>query len=264
MFVKFLCKACNSRLGHSIEPLAAHDPSIRLAVENLAEKIPDLAAAMREGKSYVVKSAGGLAKAYCRRGQLQIRSSRAEDGSVLQPTPEGRSHIETVLRKSEAEPDEIQRKLAEFDSSPENVAIKLHDSLTAIKWRVDEVFPALDGDALDDRVLLKIAFEWFAAHAAEAIYLDVPQIDELKQVLQDARASSDSFSVERFRTRKYRPMHGLALEHAAPHAVIAINLFGYLLYRVHLRTVSINSPRFRYTCDLETKEEFFEEIQNAT
>jgi hypothetical protein len=239
LFVKFLCKPCNSRLGHSVEPLATQDPSIRLAIENLAEKIPDLAAAMREGKRYVVRSAGGLAQAYWKRGRLEIRSARAEDGSILQPTAEGRSHIETVLRKSGAGPDEIQRKLAEFDKAPENVAIKLHDSMTAIKWRVDEIHPALDAEALDDRVLLKIAFEWFAAHAAEAMYLDVPQMEEIRQVLQNAKPSSDSYSVERFRTRKYRAMHGLALEHAAPYAVITINLFGYLLYRVHLHTVSM-------------------------
>ncbi len=264
LYARFLCKPCNDKLGHTIEARASQDPSIRLAIENLSDKIPDLATSMKEGQQYVVKSAGGSAKAYFKRGRLHIRSERASDGSIYQPTPDGRVHIETVLRKSDAAPDVIQAKLSEFDRSPENVPIKLADSLTAIKWRVEEIHPALDSEMLDDRVLLKMAFEWFAAHAADAIYIDAPQMDEIRQVLRADRSSSDTYEVERFHTRKYQPMHGLALEQAKPWAVVAINLFGWLFFRVHLRTVSVNSPRYLYTCDLEANKEYFEEIEEAT
>lgn len=261
LYARFLCKPCNDKLGHSIEARAAEDPSVKLAVENLADRIPDLAKAIREGQRYVVRSAGGFAQAYLKGGELRIRGARAADGSVIQSTPDGRDHIATVLRKTGVRSQEIGQKLSMFDGAPENTPIKLTDELTVIKWRIDELHPALDTEMLDDRVLLKIAFEYFAAHAAETIYLDVPQLNEIRQVLQGAQASSDTYSVERLHTRTYRPLHGLALEQAKPWAVVAINLFGWLFFRVHLKTVSINSPRYRYTCDLESKQEYFEEIK---
>ena len=64
-----------------------------------------------------------------------------------------------------------------------------------------------------------------------------------------------AYSIEYLTTRKYAPIHDLALAGREPHTVVTILLFGWLLFRVHLRRIAIAPPYFKYTHCLDTKEE---------
>jgi len=252
LWARFLCKPCNDLLGSDVEATAKRDPSIRMAVENLEGEMPDLAQAITEGQEYVATSGAGVVRARKKRGAVRVRSTQEEDGSIIQPTQDGREHIENVMRSRGMSEDDVHLVLERFDGMPNDVKVDLLPGVSAVKWQVKEAFPALDGPRLSDEVLLKIAYEFIACHCPDAIYQDVEPLNNLRGALRGDGAAD--IEIEHLTTRKYRPLHGLALEDDG-HVIVNICLFGWLFYRVHLLRLQIPPPFFAYSCDLSSGEE---------
>ena len=260
--VRFLCKECNDRVGHEIESPVKNDPAIRLAVENLEPLIPNLARQILEGQAYIGRGEGGVVRGKMKGGAFRVDAFQKEDGSVVQPAPKGREHIWKVLRKSNVAGERVDAILKQFDQGPENCLLELTPRLAAIKWRVDKVEPALDGSLLSERALLKIAYEFAACHLAEKAYDTSEQLAAIRRAVFEPSSDRQVFSIQYLTTRKYAPVHGLALAGMTPHVVVTICLFGWLLFRVHLHQIAIGSPHFKYTCYLETGEEGCEVLED--
>lgn len=258
---RFLCKPCNDQLGHRVEADVRADPSIRLAAENLQDQIPDLAKAIREGQTYVASGPGGRAMGTVKRGKFQIDGAMREKGSVVQPTPEACKHLQRVLAKRGLDPNAIQQLLGKFEEAPDNTVVKLGLDLHAIRWGIDEIHPVLEGPFLSPAVLAKIAYEFLACHDGDLILSESPQVAGLRAVVRGD--SEEAIQLEWLTSRRYRPLHGLAMEQCSDHTVVRVCLFGWLVCRVHLRTVGLLSrPYFIYTCELDTGEEYCAELPN--
>jgi hypothetical protein len=220
---------------------------------------------MLEGQSYLARSEGGLSRGKFKGGTFRVDSSRQEDGSIIQPTPDARKHIEKVLRK-EGRSDDVAAVLQRFDAGAENCLLPLAPGLAAYKWRIDEIAPAFDGRSLSEQVLLKIAYEFAACHLADKAYEESPPLVALRSALlsPESPLDPDAVSIDYLTTRTYAPVHGLALHGQTPHVVVSICLFGWLLFRVHLRRIAIGPPHFKYTCYLDTGTEDCEILQDKT
>lgn len=258
MTARFLCKPCNDELGHRIEAEVRSDPSIRLAAENLRFQIPDLAEAIRDGQPYIASGPGGTIRGSFKRGRFQIRAATQDDGSVVQPTPDARKHLRRILAKRGVDEDEIERRLGQFDETPDNTLADLGVNVQAVRWGVDEIHPVLERPFLSSAVLAKIAYEFLACHASDLVLGESPQLVALREAVLGE--SEDAIEVERLHTSKYRPLHGLAMEHDADHAIVTICLLGWLVFRVHLRQIALAPPHFIYTCELDTGREYCAEL----
>jgi len=262
--VPVLCKPCNDRLGYQVEAAVKSDPAIRCAVEHLKEEIPDVAKQFLEGQTYLGSGEGGLVRGKVKDGTFRVNAGRKQDGSIIQPTPDGRDHVSKVLQKRGVDQEDRETILQQFDQAPENQRIELAPGLAAIKWRIDTIEPALGGPRLPERVLLKIAYEFVACHLGAKVYEQSAQLTDIRRALFEQSADTHIYSVEYLTTRKYAPIHRIALAGMSPHVVVTICLFGWLLFRVHFQRIAIPPPNYRYSCNLDNGEEFFEVLNEGS
>lgn len=258
----FLCKPCNDRLGAHVEALVKRDHAIRLAVEHLKGRIPELAPAILHDQPYMASGEGGVTRGRFSRGTFRVDSRRNADGSLIQPTPDARDSIARLLTKRGLSAENIQAALARFDSSPLNQMVQLAPGLATVKWRIDRIEPALDGPALSEPALLKMAYEFFACHMGEAVYHESPQLAALRAGVFASTLDAEHLAVEYLTTREYSPLHTLSLE-GRPHVVVTIRIFGWILFRVHFRRIGLAAPTFRYACLLDTGDEVCEVVPSS-
>ena len=177
------------------------------------------------------------------------------DGSLVQNTEHGRKSIATMLRKSGFGEAPILDALRRFDEAPDNEKVALGADIEAVKWTIERIEPDFRNSALlSSLVPLKIAYEFLACHLGAAIYDEAPQLEEIRQVLNEGAEEHACFTVERLTSSEYKPFHGLVFEGNDPHAKVQIRLFGWLGFRVHLNRLSVGGDRFVYTHLLDSKD----------
>ncbi len=253
--VRFLCRRCNSTLGHEWEATAREDASIRLAVENLAHEIPRIADRFAEGQWFVGRSHEGQVRGRMKKGEFRVQTRRLAGDSMIHPTRDARRHLRRHLEELGASPGRVRELLETFDASPEDVYVPLAPGLTVVKWSVDGLKPVLGGNRLRDSVVLKMAYEYIALHLGGAVYQRSPQLDRLREMVLRGEQGGRAYRIEHLSTRKYVALHGLSLEAPSPYSVVRICLFGWLVYRAHLLELAIQGPRLIYEHDLKSSHE---------
>jgi hypothetical protein len=254
--VPFLCNPCNhDKLGALVEAAAKKDPSIRLALEEIRSLAPKLTAQLTERQEYIAESPRGKVRGVLRNGEFRVHAKKQFDGSVIQPTPQGRKHIKKHLRETGAGQQEIDQTLRQLDAAPENTLIPVDAGLQVIKWSVGSLQPTLDGNPLSDQVVLKIAYEFVACIVGSQVYSDIPVLSAARRALHDQLDPGAILRIERLHAAKYDAFHGVAFEGNQPHTVIQARLFGWLAFRIHFHGLVINAPRIVYTHRLDTNKE---------
>jgi HNH endonuclease len=257
----FLCKNCNSKLGSEVEASMRSDPTIRLAVDHIRDANPTLANKLEENQPFLVHSVTGKEPAYIQNNKFQIHPRVDDDGSYIQSPDIARSTITNILKRSEVSPHEVQVALEKFDNSELNTKNEIHPNLEVITWAGEKAELDLSKSELANPLIpLKIAFEFLALHLGNDIYADAHQLQELRNILLTCEQSSECFKVERLMAKSYKPLHGLLHEGNEPYTTIQIRLFGILAFRVHFLKISVNGPRFIYTHDLGTGEEYVSDM----
>ncbi len=251
----FLCKPCNDRLGSDVEARVKHDPSIRLAIEELRAQMPKLARAVSDGMPYVgpaPESVGDVC-GIVKQGRFKVSAGRGRDGSRIQDTAEARQSIERAMRKKSVDAAMLAEVMSRFDSAPMDTKVALTDGISIIKrsGKSSDLTPALDGPQLDTRVLLKIAYECLALRLGDHIYEDRVALADLRAAVLDGRERPDVSEVEYLTSREYSPVHGLTIV-GLPHFTVGVCLFDWLRYRVHFKGVAVAPPNFVYECRLDT------------
>jgi len=254
----FLCGRCNSSLGARWEAAARSDPSIRIAVENLADRFPTLAAKLRENQPYVAQTKAGTVRGIVRRNRFRAFSKKGNDGSLSQPPDKARLTLETILRRSGYGPAPLQEALRTFDEAPDDKRIEITPGLEMAKWSIKEILLDLSNPLMDPVVPLKMAYEFLACHLGIPIYGKAPQLEGVRQVLRGREELDLCCRVDRLGADAYEPIHGLCFEGNNPHATVQICLFGWLRYEVHFLRLAIVVPRFKYTHDLEHSREYLQ------
>src|SRR5262249_20404313 len=134
---------------------------------------------------YIAHGEGGVLRGRFKGDDFRVDTRRKEDGSIVQPTLDGRRHIETVLRKAGRAPGDIEVSLQRFDAAPDNQLVPLASDLSGVRWRIDKLEPAYDGPLLSEQALLKMAFEFLALHLAGKATDAAPQLVDLRRCIWD-------------------------------------------------------------------------------
>ena len=241
----FLCKPCNDVFGSSFEAKAKTDPAIRIAVAKLRSEIPLLHDQIEEGQQYSAQS--GPARGIYRQGAVTPRTFRHNDGSLIASGSDALEHIERILIKDGHTPDFVQAALKKSAAAPEMQTVELSPGVSIINWPSDNAKPDFSrGIPVDDLLVVKIAFEFFALLSGTAICNDNAHLNEVRHALNCAQPSA-AFTVERLEARDYAPFHGGCFEGNDPYAKIQVRLFGKLAYRVHFHHLSLDGPKIIYT-----------------
>jgi len=251
----FLCGDCNSKLGYGAEAAARADPTIQLLIAELSKDHPDAMSALQQGQSVVAIGPGGKAAGRLTDGRFVVKAMKMADGSLVQPTPDARRSIQTMLERKGADPKLQAEALARFDEAPENVQVALAPGLDIVKWGVAGVEPGLEGPLMDHVVPTKTAYEFLAGHLGTAIVESDPHLDRIRDVLAGGTMDTSVVAVERLHAPTARPFHGVIFEGNHPHARVQVRFFGKLAFRVHFRQLALGGPRLAYTHDLVTGEE---------
>ena len=248
-------------MGHLFEGKAKADPTLRLLVSRLGDRIPALAARLSEGQPYLSSGPGGNSLGYVKGGKFITQSRKLDDGSLIQHTPEAAKSIRRMLQRAGADEANIVESLSHLESAPENTRVTVAEGLEVIKWSIERIEPALDGPLLSELAPLKTAYEFLALHLNDAIYEDAPALVAARTALQGGAVDSTHLLVERLNAPEPKPFHGIVFEGNSPYAKVQVRLFGQLAFRVHFKTLAIGGPRFVYTHDLEANAEHIAHAQ---
>lgn len=245
---RFLCPACNSNLGRIVEKEAKDDPSIRIALENLKNEIPNLYSAITENQLFTAHSKACAIIGSFKKEDFRVRGKKLSDGSIVLPTEEAKKAINSILSKQGYDNHKIEEVLNKFETMPGNKISSIHPGLEASKWDIEKIEIAFSKTKmLNPLVPFKIAYEFLACHLGQAIYANEPELEEIRSALTRQDAKGSSFQIDRLNADKYRPFHGIGFEGNSPWAQVQIRLFGWLAFRVHFKRLKVHGPRFVYT-----------------
>lgn len=261
---RFLCKDCNSRLGSRIEGNVKSDPTLQLLAGRLANKIPRLSMELLAGQTYVSVGPGGSSRGFIRNGEFFIQSQKLEDDSLMLPTLLATKTLRRMLEKCGTSVTDTAEALCLFEQASENELIEISPNITARKWSIERIEPALEGPLLNLAAPLKSAYEFLALHLDSMIYDEVPALVAAREALKGAPIDSDHLLIERLHAPIAKPFHGLLFERSIPHCTIQVRLFGQLAFRVHFKTLEVGGPRGIYTHDLELDVEQVAQAGNTT
>lgn len=267
----FLCRPCNSTLGQHEADLKK-DPAVRLVIDNLMDQLPELFRRISQGQEFIGQSERGPAKGTYKQGRFRVSGPKQADGSLILQTDEARLALEKMLQREGLSSSQIREALQRFDAAPENTRVTAAPGFDIVQWTVTGVNPALDArrlvvrfDGGEERLqgagiaVLKIAYEYLALHLGAAIFANV--FSPIREALARNDPSLCPYRVEWKRGPKPAPFHGLVVEKGPSYLVIQVRLFGELVYRVHFPHLIPGEgfTRCKYTHDLASREEFFEE-----
>ena len=84
LVVRFLCKKCNSKLGHGPESKVRDDPIVRTLIERLACARPDIADDIRNGFGYVrCNEQGVVTRHVLKDGSLRVLEECQDGGTLI-------------------------------------------------------------------------------------------------------------------------------------------------------------------------------------
>ena len=250
---EFLCKNCNSNLGHREESLVRKDPQIRLLIERLASKRPDLADNLRKGLEYIGHSKQGEVRGYMQARTFVVKEKTLDDGSLIALPGKSLEHVRKMAERGDRGP--LFSIGEDLDRLSSGESVEVAPGIEITNWIVDSIKPDLSGPEMALVVPAKIAFEFLALHCGDDIYKNPAQLASIRRQLLAGELSEGDIHVERLIAQNDRLFHGLAFEGNDPGAHIQIRLFGKLAFRVQFRYLAIQCPRWGYTHDLISGED---------
>lgn len=237
------CTDCNNRVGSAIESAVKRDDSIRHALEReLAGVIPDLARRFASGQSYLAQSDAGNLKASFREGGFELGTTKIDD-SMVQDRERARKSVATMLERAGKSPPEIYGALARFDAVEPGQLMQIADGLAVRHGTIETFVLPYDGEFVSDHFPLAIAFHLLAFFLGDLIYHE--SLNPIRTAILEQQDDPEQFIVERLMDRStgYVPMHVLGLSKPAPYLVLRVQLFGPLLWHVHLLRVRADKLR---------------------
>ena len=172
----------------------------------MRSEIPLLHDQIEEGQQYSAQS--GPARGIYRQGAVTPRTFRHNDGSLIASGSDALEHFERILIKDGHTPDFVQAALKKSAAAPEMQTVELSPGVSIINWPSDNAKPDFSrGIPVDDLLVVKIAFEFFALLSGTAICNDNAHLNEVRHALNCAQPSA-AFTVERLEA-KDMPRHAL-------------------------------------------------------
>jgi hypothetical protein len=107
---RFLCKACNSQLGHTHEGNAKRDRTFAGWAAKLHSDIPRLSQSLEFGQTYITLGPGVPAKGNLRGDRFVLHATRLADGSLIQATSAAAKSLPKLLVRDGSLPLKLLRR----------------------------------------------------------------------------------------------------------------------------------------------------------
>lgn len=151
----------------------------------------------------------------------------------------------------------IRQALRTWERMPENERLPIADGLDVVKWSTEGIkLDFSSSKPIDPLLPAKIAFEFLALCAGDAICSDSPPLPALREILcTGTRWNESILRVERLQAANPRAFHGICNEENPAYSQVQVRLFGYLAFRVHFPLLHVGGTRYAYTQSLDTRQE---------
>lgn len=243
------CKDCNDRAGHQIEAPLVKDDSIVFAVSALARELPELAREFAERQTLIAKTPSGLIRARQRGDDVEILTTRNDDGSLTQSRERAWETLETRLRREGKSADELAAAKQLFDEAVEGVPVQIGDN-HVVHGKVEQFGPAFDGAPVSDAFPALVAFHFLALAMGPNVYDE--RLNALRDAVRAGEPQSDWYSTEGLIDRGgYRTEHLVGLSQTSPYVVVRVQLFGWSVWRVHFPRIASTSEPHGILFDLK-------------
>lgn len=167
---------------------------------------------MDEGQKFFTTGPGPSATGSVKGGQFKVRSTKLQDGSLIQDTPLAVSTVRKMLEREGIEPKEIESAVNRFIAAPDDIRVVLSPTIEVVKWSVSSLRLSLDGPLLNLLVPAKSAYEFLALHVGTAIYQDTPPLRAIRRSLLSGILEERDLLVERLHAPEAKPFHGLVVD----------------------------------------------------
>jgi len=250
-----LCKKCNNTLGTELVSTIKADPSIRLAITQLKDEIPDLFEQIENRQEYVGKDIkGNHVKLKYKNAKLRVKAKKMSDSSLIFDTSKIAEIVAPQLKKEGLSENEIAKLIKTIQESEDNKLIVLSETKKIIKHTFVSISPSLENPLMDQRVFALMAYEYLSLFVGSQIY--DPKFQFLRDFIRSRVNLNDQFWLGYFRREKYAAYHSIHPKFTDSAVIIYITLFGYLVYEVRLNGFRITAPDTVYLEDLKLKRTF--------
>lgn len=254
---KTLCKSCNNFLGTELISQIPEDPSIKLAIDNLKNQIPNILDLLERHLVYFDRDKDGNLIKLKREGSgFKVLEKKLIDGSLILDTKKAQKHILNMLQKNGLTQEEINNRIESLKTAENGQTISLSNEIKAVKRSGKTVSLSLQGSKFDNRIIALIAYEYLSLLIGELIYNS--KLDFIRKFIIE-NITSPSIDIEKLRGNKYEPYHFIFPEYLENEVVIQVSLFGFLVYRLHLNIRGFKDFKydFFYLEDLVNKRPIF-------
>jgi len=253
---RLLCTRCNNTFGSSLVASAKSDASIRLALEDLKDKIPKVANQALNKSTFVGDADdGSTIRVTRRKGETLVLPSRGPEGQLNFDTSEAVAHIKRIMLKSGATSDDVENIQRRFADLPNSEPISLTPDRIVVKKPLPTLKPELSSKSLDDRLVVLMALEFFAIVVGDHIYNR--NFDSARTFIMNGTNSND-FEIEPQQAGKtYGTIHAIFIEPSDEGLAIQIRLFRWLSYRIIFKEIKYNGPDCIYFEDISDSTSYF-------
>jgi hypothetical protein len=250
-----LCNTCNHRFGSELVSKVKHDPSIRLAIESMKDRIPRLYARWQKNAVSKGLASDGSAIRVVRSGDdLRVLPGKGVNDSVILDTKEALSALATKLDRASHSPSEIEEWKRKFEELEEDVPLELPTGEVFVKHPTPQLKPELGIEFIEDRLVSLIAFEYLSLQIGKIIHADSFHFARNYILLG---IESDRLSVEHYSTGKYDALHSLLVQPIQNAIKVDIRLFRWMAYVVTFWGFDYRGPDSAYMEDLEESTSLF-------
>ena len=253
---RVLCDRCNHTLGSELVSKLKGDPSIRLAMEQLRNRIPSLYARTYRKAPFTGKAMdGSVIRFSIAEGQGRVIAGRGAQDSVIRDTREAAEALGTKLTRLGLPPHEVSHWQRAFAELEDGVPLRVPSGDLFVKKPVPRLFPEFTGQHIDDRLHVLVALEFLALLEGNRIY---------NQALNPVRGyvsagiPSTHVSVEHLAAgRTADTFHAIVVapEESAVH--VEVRLFRWIVFRVTFRGYRYSGPDSVYLEDLQSSRGLF-------
>lgn len=228
-----------------------NDPSIRLAVRELKNEIPDLFESIENNQPYFARDKNkDIIRLRYKNSRLEVIHHQQEDGSLIFDSRKGIKNIKQMLKKDGLCDDEIEKRISLLKKSDDNKIIELSAKVIVRKFPTGPSFPSLEAPLIDERIIVLIAYEFLSLLLGNLIYNST--LDFIREFIREG-IKSDKLLIEDLTTRSYGTFHKIYPEVLETELIINIILFRWFLYRIHIKGFKLSSGDFVYVEDLKNR-----------
>jgi hypothetical protein len=247
-----VCTSCNSQFGSGFVSQLKKDPSIRMALHYLGDKVPELAKQFNEGIEFYAEGAGGFPVGVSWKGGSWKTKARQRNGNVLEiDTDEVPKFIRNTLKKQGLSKADIDYWVSQLTACENGQKIILPSGHTLVKNEATVQLPKLTEGFVDKRVPVLIAFEFLALCMGNSIFQ--ASFDAVREYIRLGTGTRQVEVLEK-RAREYDSSHTVRFRVEDGIVTVFVQFFRWYVFEVRFRNIPPPPRDIVYVEDLENKQ----------